>query len=139
MIDDIIASGSSERGLSEVTITTSAKETAISPIIGRFILSRSPPHPKTKITLDSGDDARTERKTSASPSGVWAKSTRTTKSCPPSTCSKRPGTAGADSSPFTMSSIVTPISRAVVAAAREFITLTFPPIPTRIVRPLHEY
>ena len=43
----MIASGSSERGLSEVTITTSASRAAISPISGRLPRSRSPPAPNT--------------------------------------------------------------------------------------------
>ena len=46
----MIASGSSERGLSEVTIVTSARSAAILPISGRFPRSRSPPAPKTTIT-----------------------------------------------------------------------------------------
>ena len=46
-ISSMIASGSSERGLSEVTITRSASRLAISPISGRLPRSRSPPQPNT--------------------------------------------------------------------------------------------
>ena len=46
-ISATIASGSSERGLSEVTTTTSASRAAISPISGRLPRSRSPPAPNT--------------------------------------------------------------------------------------------
>ena len=46
----MIASGGSERGLSEVTITRSASRAAISPISGRFARSRSPPAPNTTST-----------------------------------------------------------------------------------------
>ena len=49
----MIASGSSERGLSEVTTQASASRAAISPISGRFSRSRSPPHPKTAISRPS--------------------------------------------------------------------------------------
>ena len=42
-----IAAGSSVRGLSSVTMTTSACRAAISPMIGRLPRSRSPPQPKT--------------------------------------------------------------------------------------------
>src|SRR5690606_31484509 len=45
-----ISAGTSERGLSSVTITTSASRVAISPIMGRLPRSRSPPQPKTTIT-----------------------------------------------------------------------------------------
>ena len=50
MIAATIASGSSERGLSEVTITASAIRAAISPMTGRFAVSRSPPAPNTTTT-----------------------------------------------------------------------------------------
>ena len=43
-----IAPAFSERGLSSVTITTSAERVAISPMIGRLPASRSPPQPKTR-------------------------------------------------------------------------------------------
>ena len=49
----MIASGSSERGLSEVTNTWSASRAAISPISGRFLRSRSPPQPNTTCSLPS--------------------------------------------------------------------------------------
>ena len=48
-ICSMIASGFSDRGLSEVTIDKSHNLAAISPIRGRFSLSRSPPHPKTQM------------------------------------------------------------------------------------------
>ena len=44
-----IAAGSSERGLSSVTMTTSAFSTAMRPMSGRLPRSRSPPQPKTQI------------------------------------------------------------------------------------------
>ena len=53
----MIASGSSERGLSEVTITRSASRAAISPISGRLPRSRSPPAPNTQITRPPPDPA----------------------------------------------------------------------------------
>ena len=43
-----MAAGSSERGLSSVTIATSARRAAISPMIGRLPGSRSPPQPNTR-------------------------------------------------------------------------------------------
>ena len=49
-ISAMIASGSSERGLSEVTTARSASRAAISPICGRLSRSRSPPQPKTQIS-----------------------------------------------------------------------------------------
>ncbi len=67
----MIASGSSERGLSEVTITRSARRLAISPMIGRLPRSRSPPHPNTTCTRPSVS-ARAACSTFSSESGVWA-------------------------------------------------------------------
>ena len=46
----MMASGSSERGLSLVSTTTSAPRTAIAPIGGRFCWSRSPPQPRTTMS-----------------------------------------------------------------------------------------
>ena len=45
----MIVCGSSLRGLSFVTMTTSASSAAIRPICGRFSRSRSPPQPKTQM------------------------------------------------------------------------------------------
>ena len=45
-----MAAGSSERGLSSVTITRSAASAAILPISGRLPGSRSPPQPKTTVS-----------------------------------------------------------------------------------------
>ena len=67
----MIASGSSERGLSEVTIATSASSAATFPISGRFPRSRSPPAPKTTITRPA-PRSRAARRTVASESGVCA-------------------------------------------------------------------
>ena len=53
-ISAMIASGSSERGLSEVTITRSASRAAISPISGRLPRSRSPPQPNTTCSRPLG-------------------------------------------------------------------------------------
>ena len=50
MISATIASGSSERGLSDVTIVWSARRAEISPISGRLPRSRSPPQPNTHST-----------------------------------------------------------------------------------------
>src|SRR5207245_2746606 len=47
MISSMIPSGRSDRGLSEVTQTRSARRAAMPPMIGRFPRSRSPPQPKT--------------------------------------------------------------------------------------------
>ena len=57
-ISAMIASGSSDRGLSDVTITRSARRVAISPISGRLPRSRSPPHPNTTCTRPSVERAR---------------------------------------------------------------------------------
>ena len=66
-----IASGASERGLSEVTTATSASRPAISPISGRLARSRSPPQPKTTITRPPVT-ALAARSRLSSESGVWA-------------------------------------------------------------------
>ena len=47
LISSMIFSGSSLRGLSEVTITRSLSRAATAPISGRLVRSRSPPQPKT--------------------------------------------------------------------------------------------
>ena len=67
----MIASGSSERGLSEVTIARSDSSAPARPICGRLPRSRSPPAPKTAITLPSVS-RRAARSTFSSESGVWA-------------------------------------------------------------------
>ena len=67
----MIASGSSDRGLSEVTITRSASLAAMSPIIGRLPRSRSPPHPNTTWTRPLVN-CRAARSTFSSESGVCA-------------------------------------------------------------------
>src|ERR671920_711409 len=48
-----IASGSSERGLSEVITVRSESSAPARPIFGRLSRSRSPPAPKTLISLPS--------------------------------------------------------------------------------------
>ena len=69
----MIESGSSERGLSEVTTATSASRSAISPICGRLSRSRSPPQPKTQISRPPGAVIwRAEASTFSSESGVCA-------------------------------------------------------------------
>ena len=79
----MIASGSSSRGLSLVTITRSAMFPAISPIGARFSTSRSPPQPNThrsrpssaaEPSLSSGSDMTSRSVASAfsSASGVCA-------------------------------------------------------------------
>ena len=45
-----MAAGSSLRGLSDVTTTTSARAAAIAPMAGRLVASRSPPQPNTTST-----------------------------------------------------------------------------------------
>ena len=67
----MIASGSSERGLSEVTIATSASRAAIAAICGRLPRSRSPPQPKTAITRPAVS-SRAAPSTFSSESGVCA-------------------------------------------------------------------
>ena len=67
----MIASGSSERGLSEVTIVTSASSAAIFPMSGRLPRSRSPPAPKTTMTRPDPRQ-RAALSTVASESGVCA-------------------------------------------------------------------
>ena len=70
-ISSMIASGSSLRGLSEVTIATSASSEAIRPISGRLPRSRSPPQPKTQITRPVAS-SRAVRSTFSSASGLCA-------------------------------------------------------------------
>ena len=67
----MIAFGSSERGLSEVTTQASESRAAIPPIRGRFSRSRSPPHPKTAINRPSVS-LRAAPSAFSSESGVWA-------------------------------------------------------------------
>jgi hypothetical protein len=77
MISAMMLSGSSERGLSEVTSTTSASRAAISPISGRLPRSRSPPAPNTQITRPPSSSlapasSRAAPSTFSRESGVWA-------------------------------------------------------------------
>ena len=58
LISSMISAGSSERGLSEVTMTRSLKRAATAPMSDRLGRSRSPPHPKTVITRPSGQRTR---------------------------------------------------------------------------------
>ena len=67
----LIAAGSSERGLSSVTMTRSASLAAISPICGRLPASRSPPQPKTRCSRPR-TWPRSAFSTVSSASGVWA-------------------------------------------------------------------
>ncbi len=67
----MMASGRSERGLSEVTMQESASRAVISPISGRFSRSRSPPQPKTAISLPPVS-MRAALSTFSSESGVCA-------------------------------------------------------------------
>ena len=53
-----IAAGSSERGLSSVTISRSASRAATSPMSGRLPRSRSPPQPSTMISRPRGERAQ---------------------------------------------------------------------------------
>ena len=53
-----IASGSSERGLSEVTTARSESSAPARPIFGRLSRSRSPPAPKTEISRPVGQPPR---------------------------------------------------------------------------------
>jgi len=57
-----------------VTITLSARRAAISPMIGRFALSRSPGQPKTRISLPLAK-GRYVCSNFSKLSGEWAKST----------------------------------------------------------------
>ena len=66
----MIASGASERGLSEVTIARSLRRAAIAPMTGRLVRSRSPPQPKTQIRRPAVS-ARSARSAFSSASGVW--------------------------------------------------------------------
>jgi hypothetical protein len=68
-ISRMISSGSSDRGLSLVTIWMSASSSAIRPMIGRLARSRSPPQPKTQMTSSSAR-SRAARRTFSSESGV---------------------------------------------------------------------
>ena len=59
----MIASGSSVRGLSDVTIATSASSEAMRPMSGRFSRSRSPPQPNTQRTRPRASSASCEQHT----------------------------------------------------------------------------
>ena len=92
-----IGAGSSEWGVSSVTITTSAARAAIAPITGRLSRSRSPAEPNTirvrpRVPAAARASAR-ERSAWTMPSGLCAKSTTASGSRP--TTSIRPGTAAA--------------------------------------------
>ena len=60
-ISSMIASGGSERGLSDVISATSASRAAISPMIGRLPRSRSPPAPTTTISRPRRQLARRQQ------------------------------------------------------------------------------
>ena len=66
----MMACGSSERGLSEVTIARSLRRAAISPMSGRLVRSRSPPQPKTQMIRSAVSSRRAESACSRA-SGVW--------------------------------------------------------------------
>ena len=68
----MIESGSSERGLSDVTTTWSARRRAAAPISGRLSRSRSPPAPNTTISRPSSSRPRADSSTFSSESGVCA-------------------------------------------------------------------
>ena len=70
----MIASASSERGLSDVTTTSSASWEAMRPMTGRLALSRSPPQPKTTWTRPPPACAsgRTVLRTPSRAAGLWA-------------------------------------------------------------------
>ena len=67
----MIASGSSVRGLSLVTMTKSAFWPAMRPIFGRLPRSRSPPQPK-RNTSRAGANSRTVVRMLSMASGVTA-------------------------------------------------------------------
>src|SRR6185312_14092239 len=66
-----MAAGSSERGLSSVTIRTSLRRAAASPIIGRLAVSRSPPQPST-VMIRPSVRARSASRPWATAAGLWA-------------------------------------------------------------------
>ncbi len=66
-----MAAGASERGLSSVTITASARRAAIAPMIGRLPVSRSPPQPNTTTSRPCASGRRVAS-TFSSASGLWA-------------------------------------------------------------------
>ncbi len=68
----MMAPGSSDRGLSEVSTTTSAQRAATAPISGRFPWSRSPPHPNRQITRPGPASSRAAARATSRPAGVWA-------------------------------------------------------------------
>ena len=80
-ISSMIASGRSERGLSEVTHTRSHRRAAIAPMIGRLPRSRSPPQPNT-----------TPEPAGASACARWPARARARPACARSR--RPPGTAG---------------------------------------------
>ena len=67
----MMAAGSSLRGLSEVTTTTSACSSASRPMSGRLVRSRSPPQPMTAISRPCVN-SRAVLSTLRTESGVWA-------------------------------------------------------------------
>ena len=129
-------SGSSLRGLSEVTITMSAPRDAMPPISGRFAWSLSPPHPKTTIKPSRAISRALVNKP-CNASGVCAKSTTTSMSTSLGTDSNRPGTVCTEAQPLTMRPSGTPSSRAAVIAASAFITAKEPPIGRWTARLFH--
>lgn len=70
-ISSMMASGSSVRGLSEVTMARSAREAAMDPMMGRLVRSLSPPQPNTARSLPRVK-ARAFLRTVSRASGVWA-------------------------------------------------------------------
>ena len=66
----MMASGSSVRGLSEVTTTKSASSAATLPMMGRLVRSRSPPQPN-RATVRPLAKPFTVRRMFSRLSGVW--------------------------------------------------------------------
>ena len=67
----MMSAGFSVRGLSVVTTTKSAISAATRPILGRLVLSRSPPQPNRAMVRPLAKPF-TEVSTFTMPSGLWA-------------------------------------------------------------------
>ena len=120
-----IAFGSSLRGLSDVSTTSSAKAAATAAIFGRFPLSRSPPAPNTthRFPRHKGLTVSNAARTASS---VCAKSTSTEISLPLGILSIRPGTTGARPIAPATTSAERPPNIPALAAASAFNTLNRP-------------
>ncbi len=130
-ISSMIASGASERGLSDVISATSASRAAISPMIGRLPRSRSPPGADHDDQL-ARRPARARRAAPARARRACARSRRRRRTAaPPRPAGSGPGAVAANASESGIVSAGAPSARAAAQAASAFKTLKRPGIGTR--------